>query len=434
MHFESESVEYRSRITEELYKDVIAFANSGGGTLYLGVDEDGNATGLPDAKGECERVKNGIRDSILPDVTPFLQCTVQENETIRIAVGEGSDKPYYLTTKGIRPGGVFVRTGNGSVQADPDLINRMIRESGGESFEEMRSLEQALTFDSAKNFFLRCGVAFDETRYGELGIERNETYTNLGLILSDQCPYTTKIAVFSDEEMTVFRDSREFCGSICRQFEDAVGYLALCNRTASTIRGVIRTDKRDYPEEAIREALLNAIVHRDYGFSGSNIINVSDTGMEFISLGGLPPGLSTEDVRLGISQPRNKKLADLLRRLHLIETYGTGIRRVFKLYESCSIQPEILATRSAFKIVLPNMNAAPEIADESPGRLTDQMKAVLDYLETNGQITDEELEGLLGVKKTRVFNLTKEMKERGLIESVGRGRDKRFLPCKTRFR
>ncbi|MBP5349674.1 MAG: putative DNA binding domain-containing protein [Clostridia bacterium] len=434
MLFESESVGYKPRITEEVYKDVIAFANSGGGTLYFGVDRDGNETGLSDAQNQLARLTDGIRDAILPDVTPFVECKVQENKVIKLSVGEGTDKPYYLTAKGIRPGGVFVRRGTESAQADPEQINRMIRESGGESYEEQRSLEQALTFASAKDFFGRCGVGFGEELYDAYGLSRRGAYTNLGLILSDQCPHTTKIAVFSDEELTVFRDCREFGGSVCRQFEDAVGYLTLCNRTASTIRGVIRTDRRDYPEEAIREALLNAFVHRDYGFSGSNIINVSESKMEFISLGGLPPGLSTEDVRLGISQPRNRKLTDLFRRLHLIETYGTGIRRVFKLYERCASPPEIAATRSAFKIVLPNMNAAPELTDESPGRLTDQMKTVLDYLETNGQITDEELESLLGVKKTRVFNLTKEMKERGLIESIGRGRDKRFLPCKTRFR
>ena len=434
MLFESESVGFKPRITEEVYKDVIAFANSGGGTLYLGVDESGNETGIPDPNAERKHLIDGIKETILPDLSPLVQCTAQENNVIRLSVAEGIDKPYYLKGKGIRPGGVFVRRGTESAQADPEQINRMIRESGGENYEELRSLEQALTFASARSFFERCGVGWGEDRYEAQGITRNGVYTNLGLILSDQCPYTTKIAVFSDEELTVFRDSREFGGSICRQFEDAVGYLGLCNRTASTIRGVIRTDKRDYPEEAIREALLNAIVHRDYNFSGSNIINVNDTRMEFISLGGLPPGLSTEDVRLGISQPRNKKLAEVFERLRLIETYGTGIRRVYKLYERCGIQPEIMATRSAFKIVLPNMNAAPEVSDESPGRLTDQMKAVLDYLETHGQITDEELESLLGVKKTRVFNLTKEMKERGLIDSVGRGRDKRFLPCKTRFR
>ena len=351
MLFESESVGFKPRITEEVYKDVIAFANSGGGTLYLGVDESGNETGIPDPNAERKRLTDGIKEAILPDLSLLVQCTVQENNVIRLSVAEGIDKPYYLKGKGIRPGGVFVRRGTENAQADPEQINRMIRESCGESYEELRSLEQALTFDAAKNFFGRCGVGWSEEQYEAQGITRNGVYTNLGLLLSDQCPYTTKIAVFSDEELTVFRDSREFGGSICRQFEDAVGYLGLCNRTASTIRGVIRTDKRDYPEEAIREALLNAIVHRDYNFSGSNIINVNDTRMEFISLGGLPPGLSTEDVRLGISQPRNKKLAEVFERLRLIETYGTGIRRVYKLYERCGIPPEIMATRSAFTIV-----------------------------------------------------------------------------------
>ena len=91
----------------------------------------------------------------------------------------------------------------------------------------------------------------------------DDIYTNLALILSDQCPHTTKIAVFSDETCTVFRDSKEFGGSVFKQFEDTVNYLALCNKTSSVIKGVVRTDRQDYPEEAIREALLNALVHRD---------------------------------------------------------------------------------------------------------------------------------------------------------------------------
>lgn len=143
--------------------------------------------------------------------------------------------------------------------------------------------------------------------------------------------------------------ARSSAGSVFKQFEDVVNYLALCNKTVSTIKGLVRTDKQDYPEEAIREALLNALVHRDYSFSGSIIINVNDSKMEFISLGGLLPGLSTEDIRIGVSQPRNKKLAEVFHRLRLIESYGTGIRRIFKLYENCPVQPSIEATTNAFQ-------------------------------------------------------------------------------------
>lgn len=427
MIFETEKTEFKLKYTEEIYKEVIAFANTNGGSIYVGIDNEGNAVGLENVDDEYTRITNGVRDAIMPDVTMFVRYAIQDNRVVHINVAEGTNKPYYLKGKGLKPSGVYVRQGTSSVPASPEFIRRMIKDSDGDTFEEMRSLEQNLTFRSARTAFERYGVDFGEEKYRALGITHNGIFTNLGLILSDQCPYTLKIAVFSDEERTVFRDSKEFDGSIFKQFENAVDYLALCNKTSSVIKGVIRTDKKDYPEEAIREALLNALVHRDYSFSGSIIVNVTDHKTEFISLGGLLPGLTTDDIRLGISQPRNKKLAEIFHRLRLIESYGTGIRRIFKLYENCSVQPEIEVTPSAFKIVLPNMNTVPEVRTEEASGITPQMEKILDHIAEHGQITDEEILSLLDVKKTRVFNLTKEMKELGLIRAEGRGKDKRYL-------
>ena len=201
----------------------------------------------------------------------------------------------------------------------------------------------------------------------------------------------------------------------------------LCNKTEATFKGLERIEKQDYPEEALREALLNALVHRDYSFSGSTIINVNDKRMEFISIGGLLSGLSPEDIRLGISQPRNKNLAEMFHRLRLIESYGTGIRRIYKLYENCSDQPSIEATPNAFKITLPNMNTAENTA-VNHAAITPQMRKILAHLETNGQITEAEIGALLGLKKTRAFTVAKQMREMGLIQVVGRGAQKRYLP------
>ena len=425
MNFETESIEFKSQFTEDIYKEVIAFANTDGGIVYIGIDNEGNAIGLTDVDKEYTRITNGIRDAIMPDVTMLVHFTIQDNKVVRITVNEGTNKPYYLKGKGLKPSGVYVRQGTSSVPASPEQIRQMIKDSDGDTFEEIRSLKQDLTFDAAKIAFKRYGVEFSEEKYRALGITQNGIYTNLALLLSDQCMHTTKIAVFKDETCTEFRDSKEFGGSIFKQFEDAVNYLALCNKTTSTIKGVLRTDKKDYPEEAIREALLNALVHRDYSFSGSIIINVNDSKMEFISLGGLLPGLSTDDIRIGISQPRNKKLAEVFHRLRLIESYGTGIRRIFKLYENCPSQPVIEATANAFKIVLPNMNeSSPELAIKP---ITSQMKKVLEYIAENGQATDAELEKLLDIKKTRVYNLTREMSELNLIQIDGRGRNKKYL-------
>ena len=427
MNFETENTEFKSRFTEEIYKEIIAFANTNGGTVSIGIDDRGNPVGLANADQESVRITNGIRDAILPDVTMFVQYTIQENAVLRITVGEGTNKPYYLKAKGLKPSGVYVRQGASSVPASPEQIRQMIKESDGDHYEDMRSLEQDLTFESAKAAFQRYGVEFGTEKYRTLGITQNNIYTNLGLLLSDQCPYTTKIAVFSDEKLTVFRDSKEFGGSVFKQLEDAVNYLALCNKTTSVIKGVVRTDKQDYPEEAIREALLNALIHRDYSFSGSIIINVNDNKMEFISLGGLLPGLTTEDIRIGISQPRNQKLAEIFHRLRLIESYGTGIRRIYTLYEDCSVLPLIDVSANAFKIILPNKNTAPSFTGKNASPITEQMKTVLHYIRENGQITDPELERLLQIKHTRAFTLTKKMVDLGLIRTVGRGKEKKHL-------
>lgn len=433
MQYESERTEYKSHLVDDIYKEVIAFANTDGGVIYIGIDDHGNVTGIDNVDETYTRLTNGIRDAIAPDVTMFVRYVLQESKVIQIEVGEGSYKPYYLKSKGMKPSGVYVRQGASSVPASPEQIRRMIKESDGDNFEDDRCLEQSLTFEAAKAAFKQYGVEFSTEEYRALGITKNGVFTNLALLLSDQCPHTTKIAVFNDESCTEFRDSREFGGSIFKQFENTVNYLALCNKTVSTIKGIVRTDKQDYPEEAIREALLNALVHRDYSFSGSSIINVNDSKMEVISLGGLLPGLSVEDIRIGVSQPRNQKLAEIFHRLRLFESYGTGIRRIFKLYEDCPVQPSIVATPNAFRIVLPNRNVCdsaservPKAAEKAPTTITPQMKAVIDYLAEYGEMTDEDLQELLNVKKTRAYLLARQMRENGFIDVVGRGAEKKY--------
>ena len=153
----------------------------------------------------------------------------------------------------------------------------------------------------------------------------------------------------------------------------------------------------------------------------------------YLTLSGLLPGLSAEDIRSGISQPRNRKLAEIFHRLRLIESYGTGIRKIYALYKNCSVQPRIEVTPNTFKLVLPNMNAfaateeqhKADVKSTSPA-VTPQMRTVLDYLREYGEICDEDLQELLNIKKTRAYLLTRQMSEEGLIEIVGRGPTKKY--------
>ena len=427
MNFETENIEFKSGFTEEIYKEVIAFANTDGGVLYIGIDNDGNAVGLNNVDDEYTRITNGIRDAILPDVTMFVKYTIQENKVVRITISEGTNKPYYLRSKGLKPNGVYVRQGTSSVQASSEQIRQMIKDSDGDDFESMRSIEQDLTFTSAAAAFECYGVDFSEEKYLALGmIHKNDgLFTNLALLMSDQCQHSIKVAVFGDDENTTFKDSREFKGSIFKQINETFRYIMLSNRTSSVFKGLERIDKSEYPEAALREALLNSVVHRDYSYSGSIIININDKQMEFVSIGGLLPGLTADDIRSGISQPRNKNLAEVFHRLKLIEAYGTGIRRIYKLYENCSVQPRIEVTHNTFKMILPNMSVAEPLAVKT--YLTPQKEHILDFISKNGQITEAEIMKLLGVKRTRAYTVAKQMCNDNLIAAVGRGVDKKYI-------
>ena len=167
---ESENIELKREVTPELCKSVIAFANSQGGKLYIGINDDGSVLGLDDMDNTYTKITNMIRDSIIPDVTMFVRYSIVNEKAICLEIGEGTAKPYYLKAKGLKPAGVFVRQGASSVPASLEQIRQFIKEADGDIFEGMRSLEQNLTFKAATQIFAKEGVAFDERKYYALGL------------------------------------------------------------------------------------------------------------------------------------------------------------------------------------------------------------------------------------------------------------------------
>ena len=151
--------------------------------------------------------------------------TKQGTKVLAVEVQRGTERPYYLSKKGLRPEGVYVRQGTSSVPATDSAIRRMIKDTDGDSFEDMRSLEQDLTFDTAKQEFQGRRLAFDQPQMKTLGLLNTDgTYTNLGLLLSEQCTHTVKAAVFEGRDQSVFRDQQEFSGSLLGQLHAVYDY------------------------------------------------------------------------------------------------------------------------------------------------------------------------------------------------------------------
>jgi ATP-dependent DNA helicase RecG len=151
--------------------------------------------------------------------------------------------------------------------------------------------------------------------------------------------------------------------------------------------------------------------------------------MEFISIGGLLPGLLPEDIKSGISQLRNRKLADVFHRLNLIESYGTGIRRIFALYGNSPEKPSIAVSPNSFKLILPNMNTG-QASGSDTANVTKQMCHALDCIASNENITDAELQQVLQIKKTRLYKLISQMEQAGLLKVIGRGKNKKYATIK----
>lgn len=357
---ENSKTEFKREYVDDIRKTIIAFANGDGGNLYIGIEDDGSICGVDDVD-DCQlRVISSVRDSIRPDVSMFLAVNVEEidgKKIINIEVQHGTGYPYYIGSKGLRSEGVFVRRGASTVSASEAEILKMIKEATGDNYEAARSLNQQLTFEYADKFFKDRKVAFADEQKRTLGIiSADNTFSNLGLLLSDQCMPTIKFAAFEGVSKTIFKDRKEFEGSLFKQLEDAYSVIQMFNHVKADYVGLDRIDHYDYPTEAIREALLNAIVHREYGFSASTLINLYDNRLEIITIGGLVKGITKNDIMLGLSVLRNKRLADVFYRLKLIEAYGTGMPKINECYADKDFKPEIEISDNAFKITLPNLN------------------------------------------------------------------------------
>ncbi|QOR35197.1 putative DNA binding domain-containing protein [Clostridium sp. 'deep sea'] len=423
--YESETVELKEIYTPDLKKEVIAFANANGGIIYIGVQDSGEIIGVDNADFVMQQISNSLRDSIRPDVSMFTKIELLQEENkffVKLTVSQGTKKPYYLSDKGLKPTGVYVRSGTTSAPVTEDAIRMMIKMTDGDSFEVNRSLVQELTFNRLNEEMQKRDLEFTEVQMKYLGIfSSDDIYTNMGLLVSDQCKHSIKFAIFQGTDKLVFKDRKEFTGSLFAQLTDAYKAIDFYNGTKATFHDLLRTDERDYPEDAVREALLNAIVHRDYSFSGSTFINLYSDRLEIISIGGLVFGLSLEAAMLGVSQPRNEKLASLFYRMKLIEAYGTGLSKIISCYKGLPVQPKFEIVEGAFRVVLPNMHA--QVLSEEHRRYF----PIVRLFESKKEITRSDIEEDLGIGTTHAINMLKEMQEKELITKIGSGRMTRYV-------
>lgn len=418
---ESPTVEFKRELTDAVKREIIAFANTQGGELYIGIEDDGTVIGLNNAHKTLEAVSSMLHDSIKPDIlvhTHLSVETLEGKEVVKIVVSLGTRRPYHLKSKGMKSSGVFIRYGTSVTNASEENIRQMIMESDGTNFETARSLQQELTFHEATAIFEKQGLKLGTEQQRTLGfLTVDGYYTNLGLLFSDQCEHSIKCARYLGNDKLDFQDRKEFKGSILTQVEEVFEYLTLYNAKSAHFEGLQRVEQESFPSYALREALINAVTHRDYSFSGSILIHLFQDRLEIVSLGGLVKGLTLEDIELGVSQSRNPKLANVLYRLKWIESYGTGLQRMKESYKQNHEQPFWTVGPNAFVVTLPKQTIVTTLTEYAE---------LDDWLKQHPEFTTKELEVYLNKSKGTVRKIVVDLLEKGQIIRLGNGPSTRY--------
>lgn len=396
------STRLKEQYTSDIIDEVIAFANADGGVIYIGIREDGTVNGIDDPSGTAALAAREIIETIQPNISTVVQVrTVQlkGKDLVAVMVGRGTDKPYSRI--------------RGSEQSFPEESKaasdiQPVAVTG--RFNENDLCPSQLNFSTLKLALDQCDIPSDSEHLHALHLTDAEgRYTNLALLLSEQCPFTMKVTLFNGCDKSTVSHSSTIGGSILQQLV----------RSCTLIEKLTETSSADsYPQDAVSEAILNALVHRDYSYSGSILVNIFDDRIEIVSLGGLPVGLSMAAVDMGISQPRYPKLADTLCRIELMECCGCGISKIRGLYSGYDKSPEFESVQGAFRTMLPNLAYAKQERSAPDG----YKALVLELVRERGFVVRSDVEQLAGLKTTAAYNLIKELCADGELIQSGVGK------------
>lgn len=421
MYKENEILELKSKVTPNLCKEIIAFANTKGGTIIIGYDDNSNLIGVENAKEELDKISNMIADSIDPNLIFNISLEIVEElgkDIIVIKVLKGTKRPYYLKSKGMTSEGVYLRLGATNKQATRDDIVKMMMEDSLVNFEDSISKEQNLTFNTFEKEFECQKIMLDKTKFMNMGLlNDNGLYTNLAYIVSDQNIFPIKVAVYSDNNKEEFLDKKEFDNmSVFEQIHEIEKFLNLVIKVPAKIVGMKRVERPEYNFEAIRESLINSIVHRDYSVYGSTLINIYEDSIEIVNIGGLVKGLTISAIKRGSSATRNPKLASIFYRLNYVEAYGSGIPRIYSKYKMQEKKPIIETTENSFFITFPKLEDMSKIDD-------DEKDKIIKFLYQNNKIQREDVENIFSCGKTTALRKLNKLVESEIIKQISIGKN-----------
>lgn len=432
--------------SEQIAKTILAFANTSGGKLVIGVDDKLQIVGITDDDifALQDKIISIISDNCYPNILPEIYTVNHEDKLLLvIEVFRGNLLPYYLKKYG-KTDGTYLRVGATNRKASLENIIDMERQRRNFGYDEEINYEVAfsnLDLAPLAKVFKKQGKILDEQKLLSLKLmkeENNTLYpTNALLILLGKLAHCqVKCARFKGTTMDVFIDKKEYHGDIFSILENMQNFILNHIHLRGEISGLFRNDTYEIPPVALREALINALIHRDYINGGRDIkVGVYDDIVNIVSPGGFPNTITAADIEAGRSEARNKVVANVFKVLGLIEQWGSGIKRI---KSSCLahglVEPQIAESGDFVDVEIyrPLLNTVIVLDQSTPDTagyrrilpdsgLSHEEQLIIDYITNNQQINSKQVESLLTLKERRVREILSLMVEVGLLVRKGSG-------------
>ena len=413
---ETRTLEFKETITNTFLKTVSAFSNYDGGTIFFGVDDDGNIKGLPDVKQACLDIENKINDSITPQ--PDYTLEVQNNDqTIKLTVKSELQKPYLYKSK------AYKRNDTATIEVDTLEFSRLVLDGKNIRFEELPCKDQELSFEILHRKLKETVRIenFDKDTLKTLNLYDDVNgFNNAAGLLADKNHFPGIDIVKFGENISIIQKRSTFENiSVLEVYEKAIDVFRDYYQY-EVIQGADRKKMEKVPEAAFREAIANALIHRVWDVNSQIRVSMFDDRIEIVSPGGLPSGITEEEYLSGkLSVLRNRNLANVFYRLGFVEIFGTGITRIKQLYAESLIKPDFEVSENAIEIVLPIF--------EKNADLTEDEIVIYKLLSKTMLKPISEVAPYVPFGKSKTIKLLKEMCQKGVIAVEGKGKGTKYI-------
>ncbi len=424
---EDKRTEFKTKLTDKFEKEVISFLNTGGGTIYIGVNDTGEVVGIDGNIDLMEQqIKDKIKNNIMPSTLGLFDVVVkyfdETKKYIEVVIAGGNQRPYYLKGMGMTPDSCFIRVGSSIESMNEEMILNLFSNRARYTLKNIKSPHQDLKFQTLKMFYIESGYKITDNFLKQLDFYTlNNEFNYIAYLFADENNIPILFAKYDGNDVYNLIENENFgyC-SLIEATKKILAKIQIENRIYTKIE-TTRKEIKMFDYDAVKELVTNALVHNDWSNGYVPKFEIFDSKLVISSNGGIQEGVTQKEFLEGYSNPRNPEIMRVFRDLDLVEQLGTGIRRALKTYSRDIFEffPNHIRVTIPFK----ENKFMKEKNNFEKLDISQIQKNILKLISDNPSITQDELALKLNVTRRTIIRNFKLLIEGDYIRRVGNNKN-----------